>query len=417
VGCNHWDNTFNVGGDSADFEEDTDEEDEADDADEDDGGSGEETGGDGEGTGGDGEDDSGEEDDTGGGGGESDEDDDEHDGVLPCIPRFLPKREEAVSFATAGMELEGTLTLPSTDSCRLHPAAVLVHGSGPVGRDSVMAMQFPNAYAEISVFVDIAQSLADAGFVVLRYDKRTCTPQWGGCDNAYPDYGWDIGMDDYLDDANAALDYLASRPEVASDQLVYVGHSQGAQFAPVVLATRDDVQAGVMLAGGYFQLPESLAWQLEARADLLRIAGYDEDEVEAALAPYWEGVGQLDQLRAGTYEGEWILGSPTHFWAGWMFYIDIAPGLAYDSDRPLLAVSGDYDYNVAPEETERWGEVFAQVPHDPGHMTAVLPCVGHALSCVTNPDPASVGPEDVQDEVHESVHEAILSFLQAAFSQ
>ena len=67
------------------------------------------------------------------------------------------------------------------------------------------------------------QAVAE-GYAVLRYDKRSCTTL-NGCDNDYPPPSTDLVAQDFIDDAVAALDWLAQDTRVGPR--VVVGHSQG----------------------------------------------------------------------------------------------------------------------------------------------------------------------------------------------
>jgi len=76
--------------------------------------------------------------------------------------------DEQVKVPANGFALAGTLSRPSNTAAgsRL-PAVVLVGGSGPTDREETVA--------GIAIFGELANGLADAGFLVLRYDKRTRT--------------------------------------------------------------------------------------------------------------------------------------------------------------------------------------------------------------------------------------------------
>jgi hypothetical protein len=72
--------------------------------------------------------------------------------------------DEQVRVQANGFSIAGTLSKAADAGGKPRPAVVLVSGAEPVDRDETVA--------GIPIFGQIAGSLADAGFVVLRYDKR-----------------------------------------------------------------------------------------------------------------------------------------------------------------------------------------------------------------------------------------------------
>ena len=107
-----------------------------------------------------------------------------------------------VKIPAAGFGLAGTLTTPSAQGRLRHPAVVLVAGSGPIERDALVA--------GIPLFAQLAGQLAEREFVVLRYDKRG-TGQSGGRTER-------VTLQDYADDAVAAVKWLAKRKDVDSER-------------------------------------------------------------------------------------------------------------------------------------------------------------------------------------------------------
>ena len=136
-----------------------------------------------------------------------------------------------------GFNLAGTLSQPSgappEGSRGRFPAIVLVAGSGPTDRDSNVA--------GIPIFGLLASPLADAGYYVLRYDKRGIGQSGGRAESAT--------LQDYAEDVRAAVRFLRDREDVDSDRIVLFGHSEGALVA-LLTASRDDDIAGLVLAAG-----------------------------------------------------------------------------------------------------------------------------------------------------------------------
>lgn len=158
-----------------------------------------------------------------------------------------------VSFENeaAGATLAGTLTIPHGKGP--FPAVVLVHGSGPIDRDSTVFGHKP--------FLVLADYLSRQGIAVLRYDKRGVGKSTGNRNEAT--------TLDLADDAAAALRFLRARPDVDIRRIGVIGHSEGGLVAPL-LASRDPALAYiVMLAApgvrGDRLLVEQLALGARAR--------------------------------------------------------------------------------------------------------------------------------------------------------
>lgn len=326
----------------------------------------------------------------------------------------LPAEQVEVTFPAEGLDLVGTLHLPARREGERVPAVVLAHGSGPNSRDEEMGGQLNMLFGFIiEVFAELAEALADAGYAVLRYDKRTCG-WWADCANDYPWGTW-VGEDVYafIGDVESALDFLASRDDIDPARLFFAGHSAGGGFAPELLTRRGELRAAVMLAGPFFPIDEGMAAQVAFTREQCRELGMTEETIDAALADLDRLVSQLAALRAGTFAGLEIDGYPTESWREWMRLGDEAPGLARALDRPILALSGDYDWNVPPIETERWGELFAE-RSPPLQETKLLPCITHALNCVSQPDWTQIRPADIGRHIDAAVLDAVIDFLDRA---
>jgi dipeptidyl aminopeptidase/acylaminoacyl peptidase len=116
--------------------------------------------------------------------------------------------DEDVRIPANGFSLAGTLSKPLDASGPL-PAIILVAGSAPVDREETTS--------GVPVFGQLADALADAGFVVLRYDKRG-TGQSGGRPES-------ATLRDYADDVRAAVKMMSDRKDVDRKRLALVGYA------------------------------------------------------------------------------------------------------------------------------------------------------------------------------------------------
>lgn len=146
----------------------------------------------------------------------------------------LPYSQQDVFFKNpaAHVTLAGTLTEPRGNGP--FPAVVLISGTGANTRDEVSA--------DHKIFLVLADALTRAGIAVLRYDKR-------GVGKSSGTYTGDITTTDFASDAKAAVDWLATRPEIEHSHIGVMGHSEGGVIAPMVAASDRNVSFVVMLAG------------------------------------------------------------------------------------------------------------------------------------------------------------------------
>jgi uncharacterized protein len=140
--------------------------------------------------------------------------------------------DEQVRIPASGFNLMGTLSKPAGAAGKRLPAIILVAGSGPVDRDETVA--------GIPVFGQLANALADAGYLVLRYDKRGIGQSGGRTEAA--------GLAEYAEDLRAAIAFMADRKTVDSRRLAVVGHSEGGAVALLAAAKDHRVGALILLA-------------------------------------------------------------------------------------------------------------------------------------------------------------------------
>ena len=161
---------------------------------------------------------------------------------------------EPATFPSGTLTLAGTLRRP--DGPATGAAALLISGSGPLDRDS-------NAKkAPLRVSALLADALADAGVVSLRYDKRGVGDSDGDYDSA--------GLHDNIDDAVAALAFLGAQDGVDPERVVVVGHSEGALIALDIAANHGDRIGGAALLAATTHDGEAvLRWQATRVAEFL----------------------------------------------------------------------------------------------------------------------------------------------------
>ncbi len=199
-------------------------------------------------------------------------------------------RDTAVLIETdSGRVLAGTFTRPVRDAAGETPrtvvAALLLSGSGPQDRDGARA-DLPG-YAPLR---DLAESLGQSGYAVLRADDRGV----GGSSGEF------IGTTTlaFARDAERAIAWLRRQPGIDPDHIALVGHSEGALVA-LLVASHDTTISDLVLLGASSQpgrevarwqraalvAHDTSAWPAESRASVLAAA--DSNAERAASRDAW----------------------------------------------------------------------------------------------------------------------------------
>jgi pimeloyl-ACP methyl ester carboxylesterase len=137
--------------------------------------------------------------------------------------------QEKVSFKSGGQHIAGMLHLPAGyKSGERRPAIIVMHGFGS-NKDA------GNCTVPTSMY-------SDWGYVVLRFDRR-------GCGESGGEPGLNL-CPEHVEDTQAALTFLAARPEVRPDRIALQGTSFGGAIA-VYTGGIDPRVAAVISVGGW----------------------------------------------------------------------------------------------------------------------------------------------------------------------
>jgi dienelactone hydrolase len=201
----------------------------------------------------------------------------------------IPVRQLEVRFRSGGVNLAGTLTVPSSPG--KHPAVAFVHGSGATPRNDGAVY---TAY------------FLSRGFAVLAYDKRGIE-QSGG---AWPgERATNQSIDVYARDAEAAARFLAAQPEVDAARVGLTGASQAGWIMPLAASRERAIRFLVHISGPTVTTGEQEAYQdltTEGAATPTQSPAEIEAEVRR-VGP--SGFDPLPSIRQLTIPALWLFGA------------------------------------------------------------------------------------------------------------
>lgn len=300
--------------------------------------------------------------------------------AAPMTARADSFKIRTVRFPGAGgIQLAGTLLLPSGSEQKKVPGVVLIAGSGPTDRDG----NNPLIPVKVDLLRQIAELLAGAGIASLRYDKRgiglsTKAPRTLAAQELF--FSWE----NFIGDVQLAHAELIKHEEVRSYATALLGHSEGGLFA-IATAEKSIAHAPyalVLASTPGRPLREIIRHQLERAAPALV------DPAERVMAEIRKtGHVPADAPRElaalfPSYIGPFLQGD-----------LDFDPAAAVARlKQPCLLLHGGADQQVVPlAEVQPLIDALGRRTV-PGEVL-VAPMVSHNLKKVTGPnDPGFAGP-------------------------
>jgi hypothetical protein len=246
----------------------------------------------------------------------------------------------------------------------------------------------------------MANALADAGFIVLRYDKRGVGQSGGRLESA--------ALADYSDDLRAAVKMLENRKDVDPRRIAVVGHSEGGDVALMAAAKDKKIAVVVLIATSGVAGAELV---LEQQAHLLEHAKISEADKQAKIALQkkiqqavitgngWDEIPPALRKEVDNPEFQSLL------------LFDPAKVMP-DVRQPILIVQGELDTQVAPSNADRLEALAKKRKNNPPVQVVKVPGVNHLLV------PAKTGEADEYaslsgEHVSTAVITAVASWLQS----
>lgn len=296
--------------------------------------------------------------------------------------------ETEVTVGSGSWALPGTLTRPKGDGPV--PALVLVHGSGPNDRDETIGPNKP--------FQDLAWGLASRGIAVLRYEKRTRVHGTRMVSEKFLTV-----KEETIDDAVEAVRLLQKTEGIDPQRVFVLGHSLGGMLIPrIALAAKPLGAAGfISMAGLTFPLEETYLTQMTY---ILSLDGQLSDEDKNQLAGIRADVEKIkafkEEDRSST---EKVIYAYPAYWLDLRGYDP--PETARSVDRPMLFLQGGRDYQVVPENLERWKKALEGRP---GVVFKLFPKLNHLFG-----EGEGISTPNEYIDTHKSVAEDVVREIEA----
>jgi pimeloyl-ACP methyl ester carboxylesterase len=287
--------------------------------------------------------------------------------VMAREVRLRNPRDEDTFIPANGFSLGATTTRPATVTAPTgakpakSPAVILVGGAGPQDRDF-------STYG-VSIFGQLAGSLSNSGYFVVRYDGRGVGRSGGRTENAT--------LAEYADDVIRVVEWLRRRQDIDEKRIAVVAYGDGGPVALAAASKQSRIAAVGLLATpgrtgrevtidqqtqllSQLALPES---ERAARIDLQHRV------VEATLTGKgWETIPPEVKSQAQTpWFKSWLLFDPA--------------GALKKMKQPLLIVHPALDKENSPQNADNLEALSRQRNKLPPTHTKkiVLPELNHLL--------------------------------------
>ena len=315
--------------------------------------------------------------------------------VAARVERTTHAGDDQASIPANGFSLAATISRPAQSDARRLSAIVLVAGSAPLDRDETIA--------GIPIFGQLANALADAGFLVVRYDKRGIGQSGGRLESTT--------LLDYADDVKSVVKYLADRRDVDDRRIAVVGYGEGGSAALLAALKNDDVDALVLVATPSTLGSDLVLEQQQRALDRSKMSQAEKDTavdlqqkiIRAAIdGAGWEGIPPDVRRRVDTpWYRSFVLFDPA----------DVVRRI----NQPMLVVHGELDGQIPPHHADRLVALAQQRKSKATVEVRKLPGINHLLV------PAATGEVDeygeLKDrEVSPDVTKMIAAWLQSTMT-
>ena len=296
--------------------------------------------------------------------------------TLLIVLSVKAQQSQNITFIHEGKTVYGRFASP--EGSGTFPTIILNPGTGANDRDgtiNVAGGNFPCLYPglldqTLKPYKQLSEAMVDAGYAVLTYDKLEYTYTTASGLGA-------ITFKKLWLPVNSAIDYVKTRSDVDTTNIILIGHSEGSTLIPYIAKSRNDIKALVSIAGPRAPLDSLLAYQLVYIAELCEgDLPYMQNQANQVLAYF-------DLIRTNTWNSSLppLLGASPSVWSE---YIPMADSVSINynlAHLPTLFTGLGDDFNVPPSELTRFQNEVT-ITND----FWSIPDLNHFMTTATNPN-------------------------------
>ncbi len=279
--------------------------------------------------------------------------------------------DEEVFVNAAGFGLSATVTTPLDRDAPSDgwPAVVLVPGVESIDRDEPVS--------GVPIYGQLAKALAEAGYLILRYDRRGVGRSGGRPESST--------IEDYAEDVRTMVDYLDDHDDVDDDRIAIVAHGEGGWIGLRAASREKKIAAAVLLAVPAIDGGDLVLEQQRAELKRLQVSAEEREDrialqrrIHAAVVDdgSWDDIPQQFRRQADT---PWFKS-----------FLEYEPSdVVRRTRQPLLIIHGMRDDTVSSYHADHLAELAKRRSRKEATVdVSMLPDVNHALLDM------ELGPED-----------------------
>ena len=274
--------------------------------------------------------------------------------------RISRPNDEETNIPASGFGIGATVSRPEKGAARV-PAVILAGGPGRQDRDETL-------YG-VPIFGHLAGALAEAGYLVVRYDKRGVGRSGGRIEHA--------GLAEYAEDLVGIVSWLRRRKDVDPERIAVLTHGEGSAVGLTAAGREKKIKAlGLLAAPGATgrdvvieQQQRALARRNEPEADRQAKMLLQRRVIDAVISGKdWDALPPDVRRQA---DSPWF--------KSWLLF---DPAVAFKKvNQPVLLLHGELDLEMPPAQGERLAKLGSERKGLPASHTSrvVVPGVNHLL--------------------------------------